>query len=111
MSSDELRQFLVGRTYFLETTAGGTLAQSGQAVLYFASGGIVINRIPSGKIQQGTGTIKDGTVCVMWKDLPPNPCSRYDKQGDVVTVINAQTEQARGRIIKSVDGNVEGLKP
>jgi|GEM_PF-4718177 len=47
----------------------------------------------------------------MWKDLPPNPYSRYDKQGDVVNVINAQTEQARGRIIKSVDGNVEGLKP
>ncbi|MEO6784389.1 MAG: hypothetical protein ABI407_22640 [Bradyrhizobium sp.] len=50
MSSDELRQFLVGRTYFLETTAGGTLAQSGQAVLYFAPEGIVINRIPSGRI-------------------------------------------------------------
>jgi hypothetical protein len=111
MSTDELRQFLIGRTYYLETTAGGTLAQSGQAILYFAPEGGVINRVPSGKIQQGAWTIKDNTVCVVWKDLPPNPCSRYDRQGDLVTVINVQTGQPRGKIIKSADGNVEGLKP
>lgn len=111
VSTDELRQFLVGRTYYLETTIGGTLAQSGQAILYFAPEGNVINRIPSGKIQQGAWTIKDNTVCVVWKDLPPNPCSRYDRQGDLVTVINAQTGQPRGKITKSADRNVEGLKP
>ncbi|HXD47021.1 MAG TPA: hypothetical protein VN655_18005 [Pseudolabrys sp.] len=111
MSSDQLRKFLVGRTYFLEVTAGGTLAHAGQATLFFAPSGVVLNRIPSGKIQQGTWTIKDNTVCVEWKDLPPNPCSRYDKRGDVVTVVNIATGRPRGRIVKSVDGNAENLTP
>ena len=101
----------MGRTYYLEVTAGGTLAQAGQAILYFAPDGTVLNRVPSGKLQQGTWTIKDDTVCVAWKDLPPNPCSRYDKQGDVVTVINVSTGQPRGRIVKTADGNVENLTP
>ena len=72
---------------------------------------MVLNRVSSGKIQQGTWTIKDNTVCVAWKDLPSNPCSRYDKQGDVVSVINLATGQPRGKITKSADGNVENLKP
>jgi hypothetical protein len=111
MSTDELRTFLMGRTYYLEVTAGGTLAQAGQAILYFVPDGTVLNRVPSGKIQQGTWAIKDNTVCVAWKDLPPNPCSRYDKQGDVVTVINVSTGQPRGKIVKTADGNVENLTP
>lgn len=90
---------------------GGTLAKAGQATLFFAPDGTVLNRVPSGKIQLGTWTIKDNTVCVAWKELPPNPCSRYDKQGDVITVINIGTGQPRGRIAKSADGNSENLKP
>lgn len=111
MSTDELRRLLVGRTYYLDVAAGGTLANGGQATLYFAPDGTVLNRIPSGKIQQGTWTIKDDAVCVAWKDLPPNPCSKYDKQGDVVTVINLATGQPRGKISKTADGNAENLKP
>jgi hypothetical protein len=109
MSTDELRKFLIGRTYYLEVAASGTLAQAGQATLYFAPDGAVLNRVPSGKIQHGTWTIKDNTVCVAWKDLPPNPCSRYDRQGDLVTVINLSTGQPRGKIVKTADGNVENL--
>jgi hypothetical protein len=111
MSTEELRKFLVGRTYYLEVAAGGTLATAGHATLYFATDGVVLNRVPSGKIQQGTWTIKDNSVCVAWKDLPPNPCSRYDRQGDVVSVINMATGQARGKIIKTADGNPENLAP
>ena len=111
MSADELRKFLIDRTYYLDVAAGGTLAQAGQATIYFAPDSTVLNRIPSGKIQHGTWTIKDNTVCVAWRDLPPNPCSRYDKQGDIVTVINVETGQPRGKISKSADGNVESLKP
>jgi hypothetical protein len=111
MSTEELHKFLIGRTYYLDVTAGGSLAQTGQATLYFAPDGTVLNRVPSGKIQQGGWTIKDNAVCVAWKDLPPNPCSRYDKQGDVVTVINISTGQPRGKIVKTVDGNVENLTP
>ena len=111
MTGDELGKFLIGRTYYLEVTAGGTLAHSGRAILYFSPDGVVLNRIPSGKIQQGAWTIDGNTVCVTWKDLPPNPCSRYDKQGDVVTVINIATGQSRGRIIKTADGIVENFKP
>ena len=126
MTTDELRKFLVGRTYVLDVSVGGTLAKAGQATLFFApDGGVVaavlalehrrdggvLNRIPNGKILQGAWTIKDNTVCVDWKNQPPNPCSRYDKQGDTVTVINVSTGQPRGRIVKSADGNVERLAP
>lgn len=111
MSADELKKSLTGRTHYLDVAAGGTLAQGGQAILYFAPDGTVLNRVPSGKIQQGTWTIKENTVCVEWKDLPPNPCSRWDKQGDVVTIINLGTGQPRGTISKSADGNAENLKP
>ena len=110
MSTDELRNFLIGRTYYLEVMAGGTLAQAGQAT-FFAPDGTVLNLVPSGKIHQGRWTIKDNEVCVAWKDLPPNPCSRYVKQGDVVTVINVATGQPRGKIVKTADGNVENLTP
>ena len=101
----------MGRTYYLEVATGGTLATARQAPLYFAPDGAILNRVPSGKSQQGMWTIKDNTVCVEWKDLPPNPCSRYDKQGDVVSVVNVATGQPRGKIIRSADGNVENLKP
>ena len=111
MTTDELRKFLVGRTYVLDVSVGGTLAKAGQATLFFAPDGGVLNRIPNGKILQGAWTIKDNTVCVDWKNQPPNPCSRYDKQGDTVTVINVSTGQPRGRIVKSADGNVERLAP
>jgi len=83
----------------------------GEAIFLFAPDGGVLNRIPNGKILQGAWTIKDNTVCVDWKNQPPNPCSRYDKQGDTVTVINVSTGQPRGRIVKSADGNVERLAP
>lgn len=111
MSTDELRKFLIGRTYYLEVASGGTLATTGQAALYFDSNGLVLNRVPSGKIQQGAWTIQNNMVCVVWKDLASNPCSRYDKEGDIVYVINMATGQRRGKIIKSADGNAENLVP
>jgi hypothetical protein len=39
-------------------SAGGTLAQSGQAILYFASDGTVLNRVPSGKSSRAGGRSK-----------------------------------------------------
>src|SRR4051812_31044200 len=111
MTGDELRAFLVGRTYYLEVSAGGSLAQSGTATLYFAPDGTILNRVPSGRIQQGVWRIDRDMVCVTWKDQPPNPCSRYVRQGDTVTVINVETGLARGRISKTGDGNAEALAP
>jgi len=38
-------------------------------------------------------------------------CVRYDKAGDVVTVIDATSGQTRGKIVKTASGNAEKLTP
>jgi len=68
-------------------------------------------QMAKGTLNHGTWTVKDNTLCNDWKEVPNNPCSKFDKQGDTVAVINASTGQARGRIVKIVDGNPEKLAP
>jgi len=36
-----------------------------------------------------------------WNEVPNNPCSRYDKQGDTITLINVATNQPRCKITKT----------
>ena len=110
LTGDDLRKLLTGKTIYLDLAAGGTFAQSGQSVLYYGADGTVLNRTPAGKVQHGTWVVKDNTMCVTWKEVPNNPCSRYDKQGDTITIINVATGQPRGKIAKIADGNAEGLK-
>jgi hypothetical protein len=59
----------------------------------------------------GTWAVKGNTGCIDWKEAPNNPCSRYDKQGDTITVINAVTNQPRCKITKTAPGNAEKLAP
>ena len=46
-----------------------------------------------------------------WKELPNNACTKYDKEGDTITFINAQTGQTRGKVVKTAAGNAENLAP
>jgi len=66
---------------------------------------------PPGPIFHGTWETKGNTLCVDWKERPNNPCVRYDKTGDVVTVIDAASGQPRAKVVKTAAGNAENLKP
>jgi hypothetical protein len=110
LTSAELKQTLSGKSVYLQNTATST-AGAGQGVLYFAADGSALYKTGSGKVLHGTWTIKDNTTCIVWKEQPNNPCSRYDKTGDTITVYNVATGQVRGKVIKIIDGNPEKIAP
>ncbi len=110
LTGAELKTLLSGKSVYLENTATST-AGVGQGVLYYAADGSALYKTGSGKVLHGTWTIKDNTSCITWKEQANNPCSRYDKTGDTITVINVATGQVRGKVIKVVDGNSEKIAP
>ena len=50
-------------------------------------------------------------TAMIGKEAPNNPCAKYDKQGDTISVINSATGQVRGKILKTAPGNAEKLAP
>jgi hypothetical protein len=54
--------------------------------------------------------VKDNAWCTVWTQAPAIPCSRFDKQGDVIRFLNPAGE-VRGTFLKIVPGNVEKLAP
>jgi hypothetical protein len=110
MTGTEIKTAFSGKSVYLELTAASTGGQ-GQGVIYYAADGTSLYKTAKGTILHGTWTIKDNTLCNDWKETPNNPCSKYDKQGDTITIINAATGQARGKIVKNADGNPEKLAP
>jgi hypothetical protein len=111
MTGAQIKEFLSGKTIYLElNTAGSVVAVPGQAVLYFDANGTALNKSPKG-LWHGTWAIKDNTACIDWKEMPNNPCTKYDKTGDTVTFINVANGQPRGKVTKTADGNVEKLGP
>ena len=44
-------------------------------------------------------------------ERPGTGCTRYDKAGDVVTIIDTSNGQTRAKIVKTVAGNAEKLAP
>jgi hypothetical protein len=110
MTGPEIKQFLSGKTVYLELTATSS-GGAGQGVIYYAADGTALYKTAKGALWHGTWTIKDNTACTDWKEFPNNPCSKYDKQGDAVMQFNAVTGQPRGKILKTADGNAEKLAP
>ena len=110
MTGPEIKQFLSGKTVYLELTATSS-GGAGQGVIYYAADGTALYKTAKGALWHGTWAIKDNTACTDWKEFPNNPCSRYDKQGDAIMQINAVTGQPRGKILKTADGNAEKLAP
>jgi hypothetical protein len=109
LTGAQLKELLAGKSVYLENTAAST-AGAGQGVLYYAADGTALYKTGSGKILHGKWSIKDNTSCIDWKEMPNNACSRYDKQGDTITVVNVATGQARGKVLKVVDGNPEKIE-
>jgi hypothetical protein len=110
LTGAEIKAMFSGKSTYIELSAASTGGQ-GLGVIYYAPDGTSLFQMAKGTLNHGTWTVKDNTLCNDWKEVPNNPCSKFDKQGDTVAVINASTGQARGRIVKIVDGNPEKLAP
>ena len=111
MTSAEIKAFLSGNTIYLETTAASATGKPGQGVIYWAADGTSLYKTPTGAIWHGKWEIKGNTACTDWKEKPNNPCVRYDKTGDTVTIIDAASGQARAKVVKTAPGNAEKLAP
>jgi len=59
----------------------------------------------------GKWEMKGNTNCTEWKERPNVGCTRYEKNGDTVTVFDAPSGQVRAKIVKIVPGNAEKLAP
>ena len=111
MTGAEIKAFLSNKTAYLETTAASAGGMAGQVVIYWSEDGTALYKTPSGSIMHGKWQIKDNTNCTDWKERPGTGCVRYDKNGDVVTVIDVKSGQTRAKIVKTAAGNVEKLAP
>jgi hypothetical protein len=108
MTGAQIKELISGQSVYLENTATST-GGAGQGVIYYAADGNSLFKTAKGPIQHGTWAIKENTVCIDWKEAPNNPCSRYEKQGETITVVNIATGQPRGKILKTVAGNAEKI--
>jgi hypothetical protein len=110
MTGDEINATISGKTVYLECLAT-SMGGQGQAVIYYAPDGTALYRSAGRGMLHGTWVVKGNTACNDWKEVPNNPCSRYDKQGDTITLINVATNQPRCMITKTAPGNAEKLAP
>jgi hypothetical protein len=111
MTGAEIKAFLSGKTAYLETTAASAGGQAGQVVIFWSADGTALYRTPSGSMMHGTWEVKGNTNCTAWKERPGTGCVRYDKTGEIVTVIDVASGQTRAKIVKTAAGNVEKLAP
>ena len=107
----EIKELISGKTVYLELAAGTVTGTTGTGAIYYNADGTALYKTGKGDIWHGTWTIKGNQGCVVWKETPNNACTRYDKAGDVVTLFNVATGQARGKILKTAAGNAEKLAP
>ena len=111
MTGAEIKAFLSGKTIYLETTAASATGKPGQGVIYWAEDGTALYKTPTGAICHAKWEIKGNTACTDWKEKPNNPCVRYDKVGDTVSVLDALSGQTRAKVVKTAAGNAEKIAP
>ena len=111
MTGAEIKAFLYGNTTYLETTAASASGKAGQGIIYWGTDGTALYKTPAGAIWHGKSEIKGNTNCTEWKERPGVGCTRYDKQGAAVTVIDVKSGEVRAKIVKSAAGNAEKLAP
>jgi len=111
LTGAEIKELISGKSLYLELTAASSVGTPGQGVIYYAPDGSALNKTPKGVMWHGTWKIEGNTACTDWKEFPNNPCSKYDKQGDTISIINVATGQSRGKIWKIAPGNAENLAP
>jgi hypothetical protein len=110
LTGDEIKAMISGKTVYLECGGTSTGGQ-GQGVIYYAADGTALYKSAGRGMLHGTWAVKGNTGCTDWKEVPNNPCSRYDKEGDTITLVNVATNQPRCKISKTAPGNAENLAP
>jgi hypothetical protein len=111
MTGADIKTFLSGNTAYLKTTAASARGQVGDGVIYWNADGTALYKRPLGGIMHGKWQIKGNTLCAQCKERPGTGCVRYDRTGDVVTVIDVKRRKTRAKIVKIAPGNVEKLTP
>jgi hypothetical protein len=111
LTAPEIKAFLYGKTVYLDTTTASASGKAGQGVIYWSDDGTALYKTPDGSMMHGKSEIKGNTNCTEWKERPGVGCTRYDKQGDVVTVFDVKSGQVRAKIVKTAPGNAEKLAP
>ena len=111
LTAAEIKALLSGKTVYLETTAASASGQAGQGIIYWGEDGTALYKTPAGAMMHGKWEIKGNTNCTEWKERPNVGCTRYEKNGDTVTVFDAPSGQVRAKIVKIVPGNAEKLAP
>ena len=109
MTGAEIKTFISGKTVYLETTAASATGAPGQGVVYLAEDGTALYKTPTGAIWHGKWDTKGNTFCADWAERPNNPCARWDKTGDTVTIIDSVSGQTRAKVVKTAPGNAEKL--
>ena len=110
LTGAEIKDVISGKTVYLECTRTSTGGE-GQGVIYFSADGAALYKSAGRGMLHGTWAIKGNTACTDWKEVPNNPCSRYNKQGDTISLVNVATGQTRCKIVKTAPGNAEKLAP
>ena len=111
LTGAEIKELISGKSVYLELTAASATGTPGQGVIYYDPDGSALYKTTKGVMWHGKWTMKDNSACVDWKEAPNNPCTKYDKQGDTITIINVATGQVRGKVLKTAAGNAEKLAP
>jgi hypothetical protein len=111
LTAAEIKELISGKSVYLELTAASVTGTPGQGVLYYAADGSALYKTAKGTMWHGTWTIKDNTTCTVWKEAPDSSCTKWDKQGDTISLINVATGKTRGKVLKTVAGNTEKLAP
>jgi hypothetical protein len=108
MSASDIRTLVSGNTAYLALNPGAA-AGTGDGVIYYSADGTATFKTPSGAIWHGPWILKDNTLCIDWKEQPNNPCTRYEKEGSDIVLINVATGKPRGKVVKVAPGNPEKL--
>jgi subtilisin family serine protease len=105
----QIKDAIMGKSVYLETTAASSTGTAGQGVIYYDPNGTALFKTPKGVVWHGTWKIEGNTACIDWKEKPNNPCVKYDKQGDTTSIIDAPTGHVRAKVTKIAAGNAENL--
>jgi hypothetical protein len=111
LSGADIKTFLSDKTAYLDASEASAAGQAGQVIIYWAANGTALYKTPAGALMHGTWVVKGDTNCTEWKERPNTGCVRYDKAGDIVSVIDVASGKVRAKITKTAPGNVEKLGP
>ncbi len=111
LTDAEIKTLIWGNSVYIETSAASVTGKAGQGIIHYPGDGTALYKTPTGAMWHGKTEIKGNTVCTDWKERPGTACSRYDKAGDTISIVDATSGQTRAKIVKTAPGNPDKLAP